>query len=579
VSELSRERYALLYGPTAGDRIRLADTSLLIEVERDLCAGGDEAVFGGGKVIRESMGQAVACRASGTPDLVITGAVILDHWGVVKADVGVRDGRITAIGKAGNPDIMDGVHPDLVIGPSTEVMAGNGLILTAGGIDCHVHMISPTQLPEALGGGITTLIGGGTGPAEGTKATTVTPGAWNLARMLEATDAWPVNIVLLGKGNTVSEEALWEQLRAGAAGFKLHEDWGTTPAAIDACLSVSLAAGVMTAIHTDTLNEAGFVEDTLAAIGGRPIHAYHTEGAGGGHAPDIITVASQPNILPSSTNPTRPHTVNTVDEHLDMLMVCHHLNPAVPEDLAFAESRIRPSTIAAEDILHDMGAISMIGSDSQAMGRIGEVVIRTWQTAHAMKQRRGALGGYGSVASDGGGARGADNARARRYVAKYTICPAIAHGLDAHVGSVEPGKLADLVLWHPAFFGVRPHVVIKGGFIAWAAMGDANASIPTPQPVLPRPMWGAYGKVPGRTSLTFVSPAALEAGLADRLGLDRDLVPVADVSGRGKADLVNNDARPDIAVDPDTFTVRINGEPVEAAPAAELPMAQRYFLF
>jgi urease subunit alpha len=474
---------------------------------------------------------------------------------------------------------MDGVHPDLVIGPSTEVMAGNGLILTAGAIDCHVHMISPTQLPEALGAGITTLIGGGTGPAEGTKATTVTPGAWNLARMLEATDAWPINIVLLGKGNTVSEEALWEQLRAGAAGFKLHEDWGTTPAAIDACLSVSLAAGVMTAIHTDTLNEAGFVEDTLAAIAGRPIHAYHTEGAGGGHAPDIITVASQPNVLPSSTNPTRPHTVNTVDEHLDMLMVCHHLNPAVPEDLAFAESRIRPSTIAAEDILHDMGAISMIGSDSQAMGRIGEVVIRTWQTAHAMKERRGALAGYGSVPSDNGGARGADNARARRYIAKYTICPAIAHGLDGHVGSVEPGKLADLVLWHPAFFGVRPHAVLKGGFVAWAAMGDANASIPTPQPVLPRPMWGAYGKVPARTSLSFVSPAALEAGLADRLGLARPLVPVADVSRRGKADLVNNDARPDIAVDPNTFTVRINGEAVEAAPVAELPMAQRYFLF
>jgi urease subunit alpha len=548
MSEVSRERYALLYGPTAGDRIRLADTSLLVEVERDLCAGGDEAVFGGGKVIRESMGQAVATRAEGTPDLVITGAVILDHWGIVKADVGVRDGRITAIGKAGNPDIMDGVHPDLVIGPSTEVMAGNGLILTAGAIDCHVHMISPTQLPEALGAGITTLIGGGTGPAEGTKATTVTPGGWNLARMLEATDAWPINIVLLGKGNTVSEEALWEQLRAGAAGFKLHEDWGTTPAAIDACLRVGTAAGVQTAIHTDTLNEAGFVEDTLAAIAGRPIHAYHTEGAGGGHAPD-------------------------------MLMVCHHLNPAVPEDLAFAESRIRPSTIAAEDILHDMGAISMIGSDSQAMGRIGEVVIRTWQTAHAMKERRGALAGYGSVPSDNGGARGADNARARRYIAKYTICPAIAHGLDGHVGSVEPGKLADLVLWHPAFFGVRPHAVLKGGFVAWAAMGDANASIPTPQPVLPRPMWGAYGKVPARTSLSFVSPAALEAGLADRLGLARPLVPVADVSRRGKADLVNNDARPDIAVDPNTFTVRINGEAVEAAPVAELPMAQRYFLF
>jgi urease subunit alpha len=578
MSELSRERYALLYGPTAGDRIRLADTSLLIEVEQDLCAGGDEAVFGGGKVIRESMGQAVATRAEGTPDLVITGAVILDHWGVVKADVGVRDGRICAIGKAGNPDIMDGVHPDLVIGPSTEVMAGNGLILTAGGIDCHVHMISPTQLPEALGAGITTLIGGGTGPAEGTKATTVTPGAWNLARMLEATDAWPVNIVLLGKGNTVSSESLWEQLRAGAAGFKLHEDWGTTTAAIDACLTVSQAAGVMTAIHTDTLNEAGFVEDTLRAIGGRPIHAYHTEGAGGGHAPDIITVASVPNVLPSSTNPTRPHTVNTVDEHLDMLMVCHHLNPAVPEDLAFAESRIRPSTIAAEDILHDMGAISMIGSDSQAMGRIGEVVLRTWQTAHVMKSRRGSLAGYGAVPSDGG-SQGADNARARRYIAKYTICPAIAHGLDDRIGSVEPGKLADLVLWHPAFFGVRPHVVLKGGFVAWAAMGDANASIPTPQPVLPRPMWGAYGRVPARTSLSFVSPAALEAGLADRLGLDRELVPVADVSGRGKADMVNNDTLPDIRVDPDTFTVRIDGEVVEAAPATELPMAQRYFLF
>jgi urease subunit alpha len=579
VTELSRQRYALLYGPTAGDRIRLADTSLVIEVERDLCAGGDEAVFGGGKVIRESMGQAVATRASGAPDLVITGAVILDHWGIVKADVGVRDGRISAIGKAGNPDVMDGVHPDLVIGPSTEVMAGNGLILTAGGIDCHVHMISPTQLPEALGGGITTLIGGGTGPAEGTKATTVTPGAWHLARMLEATDAWPVNIVLLGKGNTVSADALWEQLRAGAAGFKLHEDWGSTPAAIDACLRVSMAAGVQTAIHTDTLNEAGFVEDTLAAIGGRPIHAYHTEGAGGGHAPDIITVAAAPNVLPSSTNPTRPHTVNTIDEHLDMLMVCHHLNPAVPEDLAFAESRIRPSTIAAEDILHDMGAISMIGSDSQAMGRIGEVVLRTWQTAHVMKERRGALAGYGSVPADNDGARGADNARARRYVAKYTICPAVAHGLEEQVGSVSVGKLADLVLWHPAFFGVRPHVVLKGGFVAWAAMGDANASIPTPQPVLPRPMWGAYGRVPARTSLSFVAPAALEAGLAERLGLSRELVPVADVSARGKADMINNDALPDIRVDPDTFTVRIDGEVVEAAPVARLPMAQRYFLF
>ncbi len=569
MADLSRSRYALLYGPTAGDRIRLADTALTIEVERDLCAGGDEAVFGGGKVIRESMGQAVATRASGSPDLVITGAVILDHWGVVKADVGVRDGRIAAIGKAGNPDIMDGVHPDLVIGPSTEILAGNGLILTAGGIDCHVHMICPQIIPEALGGGITTLIGGGTGPAEGTKATTVTPGAWYLARMLEATDAWPVNIALLGKGNTVSAEALWEQLRAGAAGFKLHEDWGTTPAAIDACLSVSVAAGVQTAIHTDTLNEAGFVEDTLRAIGGRPIHAYHTEGAGGGHAPDIITAAAAANVLPSSTNPTRPHTINTVDEHLDMLMVCHHLNPAVPEDLAFAESRIRPSTIAAEDILHDMGAISMIGSDSQAMGRIGEVVIRTWQTAHVMKVRRGFL--PGDVV--------ADNARARRYVAKYTINPAIAHGLDGEIGSVEAGKLADLVLWAPAFFGVRPHVVVKGGMIAWGAMGDANASIPTPQPILPRPMWGAFGRVPAATSVSFVAPAAIEAGLASRLPVARPLVPVLDVSARGKADMIHNDARPDIRVDPDTFTVTIDGEAVEAAPAAELPMAQRYFLF
>jgi len=569
MTELSRSRYALLYGPTAGDRVRLADTDLFIEVEQDLCAGGDEAVFGGGKVIRESMGQSRATRADGAPDLVITGAMVLDHWGVVKADVGIRDGRIAALGKAGNPDIMDGVHPDLVIGPSTEIMAGNGLILTAGGIDCHVHLICPQLMPEAIGAGITTVIGGGTGPAEGTKATTVTPGAWNLARMLAATDGWPLNVVLLGKGNTVSEEALWEQLRAGASGFKLHEDWGSTPAAIDACLRVCQEAGVQAALHTDTLNEGGFVEDTLAAIAGRPIHAYHTEGAGGGHAPDIITVAGQPNILPSSTNPTRPHTVNTVDEHLDMLMVCHHLNPAVPEDLAFAESRIRPSTIAAEDILHDMGAISMIGSDSQAMGRIGEVIIRTWQTAHVMKRRRGAAPGDG----------GSDNARARRFVAKYTICPAIAHGLDDQIGSVEPGKLADLVLWNPAFFGVRPHAVLKGGFVAWAAMGDANASIPTPQPMLPRPMWGAAPAAAASTSVSFVSELALENGLAERLGLARALVPVADVSARGKADMINNDALPDIRVEPDTFTVRIDGEVIEEAPVAELPMAQRYFLF
>jgi urease subunit alpha len=575
VTAIDRRRYAALYGPTTGDRIRLADTNLLIEIEEDRCragaggSGGDEAVFGGGKVIRESMGQSTATRAEGTPDTVITGAVVLDHWGVVKADIGIRDGRIVAIGKAGNPDTMAGVHRDLVIGPNTEVIAGNGKILTAGAIDCHVHLICPQIVEEALGAGITTVIGGGTGPAEGTKATTVTPGSWHLARMLEAMDPWPVNVLLLGKGNTVSEEAMWEQLRAGAGGFKLHEDWGTTPAAIDACLRVADESGVQVAIHTDTLNEAGYVQSTLDAIAGRAIHAYHTEGAGGGHAPDIITVAGQPNVLPSSTNPTRPYTRNTLDEHLDMLMVCHHLNPSVPEDLAFAESRIRPSTMAAEDLLHDLGAISIIGSDAQAMGRVGEVVIRTWQTAHVMKARRGALPGDGA----------ADNQRARRYVAKYTICPAVAHGIEAEVGSVEPGKLADLVLWDLAFFGVRPHLVIKGGMIAWAAMGDANASIPTPQPILPRPMFGAYGVVPASTSVAFVAPAAVDALLADRLAVRRRLVPVADVRARGKADLPLNDALPRIEVEPDTFTVRIDGVVVEPQPAEELPMAQRYFLF
>jgi urease subunit alpha len=573
MTELARARYAALYGPTTGDRIRLADTDLFVEITEDRSGGpglaGEEAVFGGGKVLRESMGQGRATRADGAPDTVITGAVIIDYWGIIKADIGIRDGRIVAVGKAGNPDTMAGVHPDLVVGPSTEIIAGNGRIVTAGAIDCHVHLICPQIMEEALGGGITTIVAGGTGPAEGSKATTVTPGAWHLARILESLDGWPLNVALLGKGNTVNAEAMWEQLRGGAAGFKLHEDWGTTPAAIDACLRVAEASGVQVNIHTDTLNEMGFVENTLGAIGGRSIHAYHTEGAGGGHAPDIITVAAEPYVLPSSTNPTRPHTVNTLDEHLDMLMVCHHLNPSVPEDLAFAESRIRPSTIAAEDLLHDIGAISMIGSDAQAMGRIGEVVLRTWQTAHVMKRRRGALDGDGA----------ADNNRARRYVAKYTICPAIAHGLDAEIGSVEVGKLADLVLWEPAFFGVRPHAVIKGGMIAWAAMGDANASIPTPQPVLPRPMFGAAPAAAAATSVHFVSPQAIEDNLADRLAVNRRLVPVGDVRTIGKADMPLNDALPRIEVEPDTFTVRIDGQVWQEQPADELPMAQRYFLF
>jgi urease subunit alpha len=574
MAELSRARYAQLYGPTVGDRVRLADTELLIEVTEDRCGGpgplaGEEAVFGGGKVIRESMGQSTATRADGTPDLVITGVVVLDHWGVIKADVGVRDGRIVALGKAGNPDTMDGVTPELVIGPSTEIIGGNGMILTAGGVDSHVHLIAPQQVPVALASGITTLIGGGTGPAEGTKATTVSPGAFWIDAMMRSLTEWPVNVLLLAKGNTVSGEGLWEQLRAGAAGFKLHEDWGTTPAAIDACLTVAQAAGVQVAIHTDTLNEAGYLESTLAAIGGRTIHTYHTEGAGGGHAPDIIRVAAHPNVLPSSTNPTRPYTRNTLDEHLDMLMVCHHLKPSIPEDLAFAESRIRPSTMAAEDVLHDLGAISMIGSDSQAMGRIGETIIRTWQTAHVMKLRRGALPGDGA----------ADNMRARRYVAKYTIAPAVTHGLAAEVGSVEPGKLADLVLWEPAFFGVRPHLVLKAGVIAWANMGDANASIPTPQPQLPRPMFGAYGGMAGRLGLQFVAPAALDAGLHERWTSERPLVPIGDVSRLTKADLPENDALPSIDVDPETFAVRIDGELIEPEPVAVLPMAQRYFLF
>jgi urease subunit alpha len=565
---LSRARYAELYGPTVGDRVRLGDTDLTISPTDDLTrpAGpGDEAVFGGGKVIRESMGQATRS----TIDLVITNALVLDHTGVYKADVGVRGGRIVAIGKAGNPDISDGVHPELVIGPGTEVIAGERRILTAGAIDSHVHFICPQIVPEALAAGITTLIGGGTGPAEGTKATTATPGPWYLGRMLEAMDRWPVNVALLAKGNTVSAPELALAARAGAAGYKLHEDWGTTPAAIDACLRACERWGLQAALHTDTLNEAGYVASTLAAIGGRPIHSYHTEGAGGGHAPDIITVASFANVLPSSTNPTRPHTVNTIAEHLDMLLVCHHLNPGVPEDLAFAESRIRPSTIAAEDWLHDLGAISIIGSDSQAMGRIGEVVTRTFQTAHVMKARRGPL--------DGEPVEGADNLRAQRYIAKVTIGPAVAHGLAGDVGSVEVGKLADLCLWDPAFLGVRPALVLKGGMIAWAQMGDANASIPTPQPVVARPMFGA--DVAAASSLAWVAPAALEDGLPERLAVRRPLVAVADTRGLSKADLPLNGALPLIEVDPRTFAVRIDGGLVTEDPVAELPLAQRYSLF
>src|ERR1700683_3489442 len=576
MTEISRARYAALYGPTTGDRVRLADTDLLIEVTEDRCGGpgplaGEEAIFGGGKVIRESMGQSVATRAEGTPDLVITGAVILDHWGVIKADVGVRDGRIVALGKAGNPDTMDGVTPELVIGPSTEILAGNGLILTAGGIDSHVHLIAPQQIPVALAAGMTTLIGGGTGPAEGTKATTVTPGAFWLDMMLAATTQWPVNVVLLGKGNTVSTEALWEQLRAGASGFKLHEDWGTTPAALDACLTVAQAAGVQVAIHTDTLNEAGYLESTLAAIGGRPIHTYHTEGAGGGHAPDIIKVAAHPNVLPSSTNPTRPYTRNTLDEHLDMLMVCHHLNPSIAEDLAFAESRIRKETIAAEDILHDIGALSMMSSDSQAMGRVGEVIIRTWQTADKMKKQRGRLK---QEKGDN------DNARVKRYVAKYTINPAIAHGVSKLIGSVEKGKLADLVVWSPAFFGVKPDCIIKGGTIVAAQMGDPNASIPTPQPVHYRPMFGAFGRARTASSVVFASKAAVKSGLGKKLGIQKELFAVENTRGKiSKKSMIHNDATPDIEVDPETYEVRADGELLTCAPAEILPMAQRYFLF
>jgi urease subunit alpha len=558
-----------MFGPTKGDRIRLADTSLVIEVERDFTTYGEEVKFGGGKVIRDGMGQGQATRAEGAVDTVITNAVILDHWGIVKADIGIKGGLITGIGKAGNPDVQPNV--EIIIGPGTEIIAGEGKIITAGGFDSHIHFICPQQIEEALMSGITTMLGGGTGPATGTFATTCTPGPWHIARMIEAADAFPMNLAFTGKGNASKPGALEEMIQAGACALKLHEDWGTTPAAIDCCLSVADAYDVQVMIHTDTLNESGFVEDTIAAFKGRTIHAFHTEGAGGGHAPDIIKVAGLPNVLPSSTNPTRPYTVNTIDEHLDMLMVCHHLSPSIPEDLAFAESRIRKETIAAEDILHDIGALSMMSSDSQAMGRVGEVIIRTWQTAHKMKVQRGSLPGE---TGDN------DNFRARRYVAKYTINPAIAHGVSKHIGSVETGKLADLVVWTPAFFGVKPDLVIKGGAIAAALMGDPNASIPTPQPVHYRPMFGAYGRALASTSLTFVSKVATENGLAAKLGVQKQLVAVENVrSGIGKKDMVLNDAMPVIEVDPETYDVRADGELLVCEPASILPMAQRYFLF
>ncbi|MDJ0355233.1 urease subunit alpha [Paenarthrobacter sp. PH39-S1] len=569
MTKIPRSEYVASFGPTTGDRIRLADTNIFIEVEEDRCVGGDEVVFGGGKSVRESMGQSAATRAEGTPDLVITGVIVLDHWGVIKADVGVRDGRIVALGKAGNPDTMDGVHPDLVIGPSTEVTSGNGMILTAGTIDTHVHFVGPDMFAVALQSGTTTVVGGGTGPTEGSKATLATPGAWWLQRMLESMDPWPVNVLFLARGNTMSHEAMWEQLRGGAGGFKVHEDWGATPAVIDAALQVADAAGVQVAVHSDTLNEAGFVEDLLKAVNGRTFHSFHTEGAGGGHAPDIIRIASEPYVLPASTNPTRPFTRNTIDEHLDMVMVAHHLNPQVPNDLAFAESRVRAGTIAAEDVLQDMGALSIMSSDAQAMGRIGEVVIRTWQTAHRMKQLRGSLPGDGR----------SDNHRARRYVAKYTICPAIAHGLEKEIGSIEPGKMADLVLWQPALFGIRPTIVFKGGMAAVAALGDPNASIPTPQPVMERLGFNAFSPAAASTSVAFVAPAAIEDALADRLSIHRRLVAVENVRGRKKTDLPENTAMPRIEVNPNTYAVKVDGELIEHEPAMELPMTQKYFLF
>jgi urease subunit alpha len=565
---ISRASYASIYGPTVGDKVRLADTDLIIEVEEDRTVYGEEVKFGGGKVIRDGMGQSQVARAGGAVDTVITNALIVDHWGIVKADVGLKDGRIAGIGKAGNPDVQPGVT--IIIGPGTEAIAGEGRILTAGGIDSHIHWICPQQADEAIASGVTTMLGGGTGPAEGTNATTCTPGPWHMMRMLQAADGLPVNVGFFGKGNAALPEGLEEQIVAGACGLKLHEDWGTTPAAIDNCLSVADRFDIGVAIHTDTLNESGFVADTVAAFKGRAIHAFHTEGAGGGHAPDVIKLAGEPNVLPSSTNPTRPYTVNTIDEHLDMLMVCHHLDRRIPEDVAFAESRIRKETIAAEDILHDIGAFSMISSDSQAMGRVGEVLIRTFQTADKMKKQRGPLPGE---KGDN------DNLRVRRYIAKVTINPAITHGIAAHVGSVEVGKIADLVLWKPMFFGVKPDLVLKAGTIAVAAMGDPNASIPTPQPVHYRPMFAGYGGAGPASSFTFVSGAAQDRDIARKLGLRRETIAVKGTRKIGKADMVLNGAMPKIEVDPETYEVCADGVLLTCEPAKVLPMAQRYFLF
>ena len=567
---MKRANYAGIFGPTTGDRVRLGDTALIAQVERDFTVYGDECKFGGGKVLREGMGQAAGVSQADALDCVITNALIVDWTGIYKADIGIKNGRIAGIGKAGNPDVMAGVTPGMIVGVTTEAIAGEGLIVTAGGLDTHIHYICPQQVFDALASGVTTFIGGGTGPATGTNATTCTPGARHLELMLKATDCFPMNFGFTGKGNTSLPAGLHEQILGGAIGLKLHEDWGTTPAAIDCCLSVAEQHDVQVTIHTDTLNESGFVDDSIAAFKGRAIHTYHTEGAGGGHAPDIIKVCGEPNVLPSSTNPTRPLTVNTLDEHLDMLMVCHHLDKNIPEDVAFAESRIRAETIAAEDILHDLGAISMISSDSQAMGRVGEVILRTWQTAHKMRRQRGRLAG-----EQGDN----DNLRIRRYIAKYTINPAIAHGIAHELGSVEAGKLADLVLWRPAFFGAKPEIVIKGGFIAWAQMGNANASIPTPQPVQMRPMFGAFGRAAGATALAFVSKLSIDKGVAQSYGLQKRLLPVRGCRSIGKRDMKLNDATPKMTVDPETYTVTADGVALRCEPAKVLPLAQRYFLF